>query len=110
MHIDSLGLERLQRLDDPLQAYVGFEEGPVFGLIDNPDFDGEAFTKAHIAFAIPEAEFDGWVSKVQTAGIDVVTGPKEQRGGRTILFRTPGKNIIEICYPPARETIAAQAK
>jgi catechol 2,3-dioxygenase-like lactoylglutathione lyase family enzyme len=103
-----LGLKLLQRWDELRQAYVGFEDGPMIGLVENPQFDGTASTKAHLAFQIPEADFDDWVRNVQAAGVEIVTGPKPTRRGRTILFRTPGRNIIEICYPPARETIAAQ--
>lgn len=55
----------------------------------------------------PEAEFGGWVARVKNGNLDVVAGPREQRGGKTILFRTPSGNIVEICYPFVRETIAS---
>jgi catechol 2,3-dioxygenase-like lactoylglutathione lyase family enzyme len=103
--VDFLGLNLLQQWDSPRQAYVGTAEGDVIGLIENPDYDGSVYTRAHVAFSAPEAAFDGWVEKVLSAGIPIVAGPKPQRGGRTILFRSPGLNIIEICYPDARETI-----
>ena len=63
---------------------------------------------AHIAFCIDEAEFQNWVTKIQSENIEIVAGPKPQRGGETILFRTPSKNIIELCYPYVRETIKKQ--
>jgi len=103
-----LGLTMLQQWHDLRQAYVGFEDGPVIGVIENANFDGSIYTMAHIAFNVAEDEFVGWVEKVKNAGIEVVAGPKPQRGGETILFRTPSKNIIEICYPYVRETITNQ--
>jgi catechol 2,3-dioxygenase-like lactoylglutathione lyase family enzyme len=107
--VEFLGLALLQRWDAPRQAYVGAQAGPVIGLIENKDYDGSVFTMAHVALYVEESTFDGWVTKVQQAGLPVVAGPKEQRGGRTILFRSPSQNIIEICYPDVRTSIAAQA-
>jgi len=107
--VEFLGLELLQRWDSPRQAYIGNDKGPVIGLIENPAYDGALYTMAHLAFTVHESDFDDWVRKVDAADLSIVSGPKEQRGGRTILFRTPSQNIIEICYPYVRETIADQA-
>ena len=35
-----LGLSLLQKWSDLRQAYVGFEKGPVIGVIENREFDG----------------------------------------------------------------------
>lgn len=103
-----LGLQLLQQWESPRQAYVGSKDGPVIGLIENPDYDGSVFTMAHLAFTVPESEFDNWVKKIDGSNLPVIAGPKEQRGGRTILFRTPSKNIVEVCYPEARKKIEQQ--
>lgn len=100
-----LGFDLLQEWESPRQAYVGAQDGPVIGLIENRGYDGSVFTMAHLAFTVPEADFDDWVEKVTAAGLSIVAGPKTQRGGRTILFRSPSQNIIEICYPHVRQTI-----
>jgi len=39
-----------------------------------------------------------------------VSGPKAQRGGKTILFRDPSGNILEVFYPSIAEWQAAQTK
>lgn len=104
-----LGFELLQKWDAPRQAYVGLASGPVIGLIENEKFDGTVYTMAHLALEVPEKDFDSWVQRVESENLTVVAGPKEQRGGRTILFRSPGSNIIELCYPRARETIQNKA-
>lgn len=106
--IDFIGLSLLQKWPDLRQAYVGFDSGPVIGVIENKDFDGSVYTMAHLAFYVTKAEFDKWIDKIKRANIEIVAGPKVQRGGETILFRTPSKNIIELCYPYVRETIADQ--
>lgn len=74
----------------------------MIGLIENPEFDGSAYTMTHLGFHVSESEFPQWVEKINDAGLTVVAGPKEQRGGETILFRTPRGIIIETCYPHAR--------
>ena len=103
-----LGLSLLQKWTELKQAYVGFENGPVIGVIENKDYDGSVHTMAHLAFNVVKDDFVNWVEKIKKAKIDIVAGPKPQRGGETILFRTPSKNIIEICYPYVRDTIADQ--
>jgi hypothetical protein len=36
---------------------------------------------------------------VRNLVLEVVSGPKPQRGGESILFRDPSGNILEVCYP-----------
>ncbi len=103
-----LGLQLLQKWDSPRQAYVGLESGPVIGIIENEKYDGTVYTMAHLAFDVSKKEFDSWVKKVESENLPIVAGSKEQRGGRTILFRSPSNNIIELCYPYVRETINKQ--
>ena len=103
-----LGLSLLQKWTDLRQAYVGFENGAAIGVIENKEYDGSVQSMAHLAFFINEKEFKNWVTKIKTNNVEIVAGPKPQRGGETILFRTPSKNIIELCYPLVRETIKQQ--
>ncbi len=103
-----LGLSLLQKWKDIPQAYVGSEDGPVIGVIENKAYDGSVFTMAHLAFCVPKQEFSEWVVKIKESNLEIVAGPKSQRGGGTILFRTPSKNIIELCYPYVRDTIHQQ--
>ena len=105
---DFMGLSVLQKWPDLRQAYVGFKSGPVIGIIENKDYNGLEHTMAHLAFYVTKDEFSKWVEKIEDSEIEIVAGPKSQRGGETILFRTPSKNIIEVCYPYVRETIANQ--
>jgi len=96
------GLQLIDRWDSPRQAFVGNGE-VALGLMEVEDYDFQRYTMAHIAFSISSAEFSMFVERVKTAGLDIVAGPKPQRGGETILFRDPSGNIIEVCYPSLTE-------
>jgi catechol 2,3-dioxygenase-like lactoylglutathione lyase family enzyme len=104
-----LGLSLLQKWADLRQAYVGFENGLVIGVTENKEFDGSTYTMAQLAFNVLQAEFSQWVEVIANAIIEVVSGPKAQRGGEAIIFHAPSKNVIELCYPYVRETIANEA-
>jgi hypothetical protein len=45
-------------------------------------------------FPCDKSEFPNIVAKVQSHGLELVSGPKGQRGGETILFRAPSGNIF----------------
>ena len=91
-------LEVIARWDEPKQAFIG-DDNVTLGLMEAPDYDFERYTMAHMAFAVSQHAFPAWVDKIHAAGLPIVSGPKPQRGGETILFRDPSGNILEICYP-----------
>lgn len=98
---DMFGFALIQRWDQPRQAFVGRGE-VILGLIEQPDYDFRRMTMAHIAFPCAPEEFPAVVARVKELGAELVSGPKPQRGGETILFRDPSGNIFEICYPALR--------
>ncbi len=102
---DLFGFRLIERWDNPKQAFVGAENS-VLGLMEAPEYDYHAYTKAHLAFSCGGQEFPQIVAKVHDLGLEVLSGPKPQRGGETILFRDPSGNILEICYPSISEWIA----
>jgi catechol 2,3-dioxygenase-like lactoylglutathione lyase family enzyme len=104
---EMFGFAVIERWETPKQAFVG-AGGTVLGLMEMPDYDYRAYTMAHLAFACAKSEFPAVVAKVHRLGLKVVAGPKEQRGGETILFRDPSGNILEICYPSMAAWQAAQ--
>lgn len=89
----------IQRWDTPRQAFVG-KGTVVLGVIEKRDYDFAQHTMAHIAFPCSEAEFARVVAKVGELAAPIVSGPKPQRDGETVLFRDPSGNIFEVCYPP----------
>ena len=90
-----------QRWNQPRQAFVG-RGAVVLGLIEQPGYDDRRMTMAHIAFPCAQEDFPDYVAKITQLGAEIVSGPKPQRNGETILFRDPSGNIFEICYPAFR--------
>ena len=88
----------IQKWDSPRQAFVG-KGSVVLGVLEKKDYDFTLQTMAHIAFPCRKEEFFSVVAQVQRMGAPIVSGPKPQRDGETILFRDPSGNIFEVCYP-----------
>lgn len=98
---EAFGFELLQRWEQPRQAFVG-RGAVVLGLIENQEYDHRRMTMAHIAFPCTREAFQGHVAQLEKLGAEIVSGPKAQRGGETILFRDPSGNIFELCHPALR--------
>jgi catechol 2,3-dioxygenase-like lactoylglutathione lyase family enzyme len=90
------GLELIQRWDHPRQAFVG-RDGLVLGLLEHPGYDFSRSTLAQVAVACTPEEFPSMVRRIRQLDAPIVSGPKPQRDGQTILFRDPSGNILEIC-------------
>jgi len=88
----------IQRWDSPKQAFVG-KGTVVLGVMEVSDYDFTQHTMAHIAFPCSKADFVAIVAQVKELGAPIVSGPKPQRDGETILFSDPSGNIFEVCYP-----------
>jgi catechol 2,3-dioxygenase-like lactoylglutathione lyase family enzyme len=95
---DLFGFAVLQRWDQPRQAFVG-RGAVVLGLMEWKDYDYRRLTMAHIAFPCAKEEFPAIVTKLKQLGAEIVSGPRPQRDGETIIFRDPSGNIFEICHP-----------
>lgn len=104
---EMFGFPLIEKWDTPKQAFVG-AESVVLGLMEMPDYDFRAYTMAHLAFPCGKSDFPTVMEKVKALGVEIVSGPKEQRGGETILFRDPSGNILEVCYPSISEWKASQ--
>jgi catechol 2,3-dioxygenase-like lactoylglutathione lyase family enzyme len=92
----------IQRWDSTRQAFVG-KGAVVLGVMEQKDYDFTVHTMAHIAFPCAKADFAGVVARVKRIEAPIVSGPKVQRDGETILFRDPSGNIFEVCYPALTE-------
>lgn len=92
------GFDVIEKWDEPKQAFVG-KNAVVLGLMESPDYNFQSYTKAHIAFPCQPSAFGTIVDKVGELALEIISGPKPQRGGESILFRDPSGNILEVCYP-----------
>jgi catechol 2,3-dioxygenase-like lactoylglutathione lyase family enzyme len=101
------GFTVIEQWDDPKQAFIGADSA-VLGLMEVPNYDYGIYTMAHIAFPCSKDDFTVVAVKVKQLELEIVSGPKPQRGGETILFRDPSGNILEVCYPSINEWKASQ--
>ena len=92
----------IEKWEDTKQAFVG-KDDVVLGLMEAPAYDFLSYTKAHIAFPCKPEAFEGVISEVKELSSEIISGPKPQRGGETVLFRDPSGNIIEVCYPSLKD-------
>jgi catechol 2,3-dioxygenase-like lactoylglutathione lyase family enzyme len=53
----------------------------------------------HMAFAMREEEYDAWVNQLQTEGVPIDAEVVWPQGGRSIYFRDPSGNILELATP-----------
>jgi catechol 2,3-dioxygenase-like lactoylglutathione lyase family enzyme len=59
-----------------------------------PPHDGEG--SLHVAFAIPESDFDAWHTHLESSGIEVESVVSWPNGGRSIYFRDPDAHCVEL--------------
>ena len=62
-----------------------------------PPHDGHG--PLHIAFAIDETELAAWEGKLEQLGIAVEGRMRWDRGGRSLYFRDPDENLLELMTP-----------
>jgi catechol 2,3-dioxygenase-like lactoylglutathione lyase family enzyme len=77
---DLFGFAIIQKWAEPKQAFIG-ADNVVLGLMEVPDYDYSAYTMAHIAFPCGKNDFAVVVAKVKSLQLEIVSGPKLQRGG-----------------------------
>jgi metallothiol transferase len=54
---------------------------------------------SYVAFYVDEEDFEDALEEIEEAGIEVVSGPEEYRGGKRIVTADPDGNKITLCYP-----------
>lgn len=53
----------------------------------------------HVAFAVENGEFEPWLDRLAEHGVEVEASVDWPGGGRSIYFRDPGGNSIELTTP-----------
>ncbi|MGN6550248.1 MAG: VOC family protein [Pararhizobium sp.] len=104
-----LQLERVTRVED---RHVFFRCGAGMVLIFNPAATTEppanpalpvpshgARGQGHLCFSVPGEALDGWVERLQRAGIAIEADFRWPNGARSIYFRDPAGNSIECAEP-----------
>jgi catechol 2,3-dioxygenase-like lactoylglutathione lyase family enzyme len=100
-----LGLERIARVEG---RHVFFRCGARVFLVFNPERtrDGSpgipghgAEGPGHAAFAVPEAELDAWRAHLARHGVEIESDYAWPGGGRSLYFRDPAGNSVELGTP-----------
>lgn len=53
----------------------------------------------HVAFAVENGDFEPWLERLSQHGVEVEASLDWPGGGRSIYFRDPGGNSIELATP-----------
>ncbi len=62
-----------------------------------PPHDGRG--QLHLALAIDADQWDGWLERLDAAGVAIESIVQWDRGGRSIYFRDPDGHAIELITP-----------
>jgi catechol 2,3-dioxygenase-like lactoylglutathione lyase family enzyme len=105
---DVLGLAPMFS-DDRLTAYAierdvlllfrqGTTEQPV--VLSNGTIPGHGGSGGlHVAFAVSSEELESWIERLRSRGIAIEGQNDWARGGRSIYFRDPDGNLLELATP-----------
>jgi catechol 2,3-dioxygenase-like lactoylglutathione lyase family enzyme len=105
-----IGLEVIARLPG---RHVFFRCGRGVFLVFNPDKTESETTliegvpvprhgargAGHMAFAVPEADLEAWRGRLRAARVPIETEIHWPNGGRSIYFRDPAGNVLELATP-----------
>lgn len=100
-----LGLETAGREEG---RHVFFRCGPRMLLIFNPsktaalggDVPAHGATgQGHLAFAVPEDSLPAWRDRLESRGVIIEKDVRWPWGGRSIYFRDPAGNSLELTTP-----------
>ncbi|HEU4453613.1 MAG TPA: VOC family protein [Longimicrobium sp.] len=109
-----LGLRRIARVEG---RHVFFRCGGRVFLVFDPDATIEggvvpghgASGPGHVCFAVAESEFDGWRGALRERGVEIEMEYTWPAGGRSLYFRDPAGNSVEIGTPRIWEIDEAEA-
>ena len=103
-YTEVLGLERIARVEG---RHVFFRCGGRVFLVFDPaaTLAGEripghgAHGPGHVAFAAAAGELEGWRAHLRAKGVEIEQEVEWPGGGRSIYFRDPAGNSVEVGTP-----------
>jgi catechol 2,3-dioxygenase-like lactoylglutathione lyase family enzyme len=109
-YLHVLGLERYSSVPG---RHVFFRCGGGMFLVFNPERTSAeasvvggalvpthgAAGPGHVAFAVPDAEVPAWRARLEAAGVPIESEVTWPRGGRSLYFRDPAGNCVELASP-----------
>jgi catechol 2,3-dioxygenase-like lactoylglutathione lyase family enzyme len=105
-----LGLQPFRR---EAGRHVFFRSGAAVFLLFNPESTARVETRVagrpiplhgaqgagHVAFAVPDTELDAWRVRLPAHGVAIESEVEWPGGGRSIYFRDPAGNSVELATP-----------
>ncbi|HTX64516.1 MAG TPA: VOC family protein [Opitutaceae bacterium] len=67
-----------------------------------PPHDGSG--QNHVGFAIPAGAYEAWRDRLRARGVAIESETRWTRGGRSLYFRDPDENLLEMITPGIWET------
>jgi catechol 2,3-dioxygenase-like lactoylglutathione lyase family enzyme len=67
-----------------------------------PPHDGQG--QLHLAFTMESADEDAWTERLSAAGVEIESRVKWPRGGHSLYFRDPDRNLLELVSPGCWKT------
>jgi catechol 2,3-dioxygenase-like lactoylglutathione lyase family enzyme len=58
-----------------------------------------SYGEGHVAFSVPEEELSSWLIHLEKNGVEIEADVQWPQGGRSLYFRDPGNNSIELTSP-----------
>jgi catechol 2,3-dioxygenase-like lactoylglutathione lyase family enzyme len=102
---DVLGLEKISSLEDRGIAYrcgatVLLVFDPVRTRVPDAGVPPHgASGEGHIAFVIEDSEVERWRSRLTARGVPIEAEVEWSSGGRSLYFRDPAGNVVELAPP-----------
>jgi catechol 2,3-dioxygenase-like lactoylglutathione lyase family enzyme len=81
--------QRMLLLFNPLVSRESNDRFPAHG----------SFGPGHVAFGVREAELDPWIDWLASHGVAIERTIEWPRGGRSVYFRDPSGNSLELATP-----------
>ncbi len=84
------------------QVFLLFKKGATLEPIKSeigviPPHDGAG--NLHMAFAIAEDALEAWVQRLESAGVEIESRVRWERGGVSVYFRDPDGHLVELVTP-----------
>ena len=102
---DVLGLEIISRMEN---RGIAFRCGETVLLVFDPERTRVpdagvpthgASGEGHIAFVIEDSELDPWRARLMSFGVAIEPEVAWPSGGRSLYFRDPARNVVELAPP-----------
>ncbi len=99
----------LETVSDMAERGVALRCGPGVLLLFDPDVTAAgsdlvgahgARGPGHVAFSVPPGELDAWRVHLADCGVEIESEVDWPAGGRSVYFRDPAGNSVELAVPP----------